>query len=479
MRIFWHAVPLLALAGVAGVTGAQFVLLVSASIELYHARQRDRHQLWRRVLGSPLAPRVSVIVPAYNEERSIVTTVNSLLALLYPNLELVVVDDGSSDRTLEVLISEFELSPIHPVFRKTLPTKPVRAIYRSGFESRLVVVDKENGRKADATNVGLNVASGELVCTIDADTLISPDALQHLVAPFLLDDRTAAIGGTVRLTNDSVVRAGRIEQQRAPRNWLAGVQAVEYTRAFLVGRVGWNLLGGNMIISGAFGVFRRDALLAAGGYEHSTIGEDMELIARLRRRGYEVGAPVRVEFSPDPVAWTEAPESIRSLARQRNRWYRGLLEVLARHRVMLFNPRYGSAGLLGLPYYLIIEALAPILEIVGLVGLSVGVATGHLGAGSLELVAFAYMMGAVVSIMTLMFDEWAYHSYRGALDRALLCLYAISEQIVYRPMNLAWRVWGLVSKFRGSSEWGEMQRSGYTVASPESSTSSVGPLRGR
>jgi cellulose synthase/poly-beta-1,6-N-acetylglucosamine synthase-like glycosyltransferase len=465
VNIVWQVAPTLTLIGVVALTGAQFVLLVSASIELYHARQRDRHQLWRRVLASPLAPRVSVIVPAYNEEKSIATTVRSLLALLYPNLELVVVDDGSADRTLQVLISEFELSPIHPVYQKTITTKPVRAIYRSSFESRLVVVDKENGRKADAINVGINIASGELVCTIDADTLISPDALQHLVAPFLADDRTAAIGGTVRLTNDSVIRAGRVDQQRAPRNWLAGVQAVEYTRAFLVGRVGWNLLGGNLIISGAFGVFRRELLLEVGGYEHNTIGEDMEVIARLRRRGYEVGAPVRVEFSPDPVAWTEVPESLRSLARQRNRWYRGLLDVLARHKTMLFNPRYRSAGLMGMPYYLIVEALAPMLELVGITGLAVGFATGNLGVGTLEVIAFAYMMGAVVSILALMFDECAYHSYRGPVDRLLLCWYAVTEQIFYRPMNLVWRLWGLILRFRGRLEWGDMHRAGFKVES--------------
>jgi len=421
------------------------------------------------IAGNPVLPArkthlLSVITPAYNEELSILTSLHALLALLYPNLEIVVVDDGSKDRTLERLIDEFELSPVYPVYRKTLTTKPVRAIYRSSFETRLVVVDKENGRKADAINVGLNIASGELVCTMDADTLIAPDALQHLIAPFLSDVSTVAVGGTVRLTNNSLVRAGRIDQQRAPRHWLAGVQAVEYTRAFLVGRVGWNLLGGNLIVSGAFGLFRKDALLEAGGYEHSTIGEDMELIARVRRRGYERGERVRVEFSPDPVAWTEAPESIRSLARQRNRWYRGLLDVLVRHRVMLFRPRYRAAGLLGMPYYLVVEAMAPVMELAGIGAILVGLATGRIGAGTLQLAGFAYMMGAVVSILTLFFDEIGYHSYRGAGDRALLCLYAVIEQIVFRPLNLVWRCWGLVARLRGETQWGDMRRAGYKTA---------------
>jgi cellulose synthase/poly-beta-1,6-N-acetylglucosamine synthase-like glycosyltransferase len=460
----WDAAAVFVVVVVSVVTASQFVLLVTASIELYHARRRDRYQLWRRVLGSPLAPRISVLVPAYNEEVSISTTVNSVLALLYPNLEVVVISDGSTDRTLDVLVDEFELAPIHPVYQRRVATKPVRAIYRSAVEPRLVVVDKENGRKADATNAGLNVATGDLVCTMDADTLIAPDALQALVAPFLVDDRAAAVGGTVRLTNGSLVRGGRIERQRAPRNWLAGIQAVEYTRAFLVGRVGWNLLGGNLIISGAFGVFRRDALLAAGGYEHATIGEDMELVVRVRRRGYETGEPVRVHFSPDPVAWTEAPESVRSLARQRNRWYRGLLDVLARHRAMLGRPRYGAAGLVSLPYYLLVEALAPILEAAGVATLLAGLATGNLGAGTVQLVVASHLVGATVSVLTLIFDEFAYRTYRGVADRALLCGYAVLEQIVYRPLNLVWRLWGLVSRLRGRVEWGEMQRSGYELA---------------
>jgi cellulose synthase/poly-beta-1,6-N-acetylglucosamine synthase-like glycosyltransferase len=459
-----HAIPWVIVIVVSGVNASQLVLLATASIELHHARQRDRHQLWRRVLGSPLAPRVSVLVPAYNEEKSIITTLHSLLALLYPNLEVVVVSDGSSDGTMNALIDEFELSTVHPVYQRMIETKPVRAIYRSGTEPRLVVVDKENGRKADALNVALNVASGELVCAMDADTLIAPDALQHLVAPFMANEATVAVGGTVRLSNNSIVRAGRIERARAPRNWLSGVQVVEYTRAFLIGRLGWNALGGNLIISGAFGLFRRDAVLAAGGYEHSTIGEDMELVVRMRRRGYERGSVARVEFSPEPVAWTEAPGSVRILARQRNRWYRGLVDVLARHRAMVYRPKYRSAGLLGMPYFVFVEALAPLLEAFGLAVLLGGLAARQVSSGSLELIFFAYMMGITGSVVALIFDELAYHTYRGATDRILLCVYAVLEQVVYRPMHLVWRLWGLSSRIAGKTEWGEMQRTGYRVS---------------
>ncbi len=446
---------------VVAVALTQVVLLVSASLTLRRTRQRERHVLWRRMLSSPLTPKVSVIVPAFNEEASIRETVRGLLALVYPNLEIVVVNDGSTDGTIDALVDEFDLSPVHPVYRRALPTKPVHALYRSSVEPRLVVVDKENGHKSDTLNAGLNISTGDLVCAIDADTLVAPNALQHLVTPFLVDERTVAVGGTVRLTNGSAIRNGRVLRLRAPRQWLAGIQTVEYLRAFLVGRVGWNPLGGNLIISGAFGLFRRDVLLAIGGYETGAIGEDMELIVRMRRLGYESGSAARVEFTPDPVAWTQAPEKMRVLARQRNRWHRGLLDVLVRHRAMIGRPRYGTAGLVGLPYFLLIEAIAPIVELVWYAVLLVGLLRGAFGFGSLGVVLAAYAFSALATLAVVIFEEAAFHEYSGVRDRALLAWYCIIEQLVYRPCTVVWRLWGFVLWARGRSEWGNMERTGF------------------
>jgi cellulose synthase/poly-beta-1,6-N-acetylglucosamine synthase-like glycosyltransferase len=302
------------------------------------------------------------------------------------------------------------------------------------------------------------------VCGIDADTLVAPEALQQMVAPFLADARTVAVGGTLRLTNGSEMRGGRIMSARAPRRWLAGMQVVEYARAFLVGRVGWNLLGGNIIVSGAFGLFRREELLAVGGYEHGAIGEDMELVVRMRRRGYDRGEPARVEFLPEPVAWTQAPEELRSLANQRNRWYRGLCDVLARHRSMIGRPRYGSAGLIALPYYLIVEALSPFVEVTGFVIIAVGLATGWIGLQNLYIVFAAYAFGAAITIAALGFDETVLHDYRGVRDRVLLASYAVVEQLVYRPLTVVWRVWGFTHWIRGRSDWGHMERTEFGSA---------------
>ena len=288
----------------------------------------------------------------------------------------MLVNDGSTDDTVAVLERDFELVPVQPIFQRRVESAAIRAIYRSRLNPNLVLVDKDNGGKADALNAGVNVARGELVCAIDADTIIESDALLRMVRPFLYRDDVVAAGGTIRAANGSDVVRGRVVAPRAPRRVLPALQAVEYLRAFLTGRLGWNRLGGNLIISGAFGMFRRESMLDASGYEHETVGEDMELVARLRRRAYERGGPGRVDFIPDPVAWTEVPQSLRVLGRQRDRWHRGLADVLWRHRRMLLNPRYGSVGLVAFPYFLGVELLAPVIEALGLVGLGVGLALG-------------------------------------------------------------------------------------------------------
>ncbi len=445
------------------VTLLQLVMVVAAVIELRRLRQRDRHQMWRRVMTSPLAPRVSVLVPAYNEEVTVTDTVQGLLALSYPNLEIVVINDGSPDRTIDVLVDAFDLRPIHPIYHRLIPHADVKAIYRSSREPRLVLVDKFNGGKADSLNAGVNVATGDLVCAIDADTLVAPDALQQLVAPFIMREDTVAVGGSVRLTNDSPVHGARVTKLVVPKKPLPALQAVEYMRAFLVGRLGWNPLGGNLIISGAFGVFDRPAVLAAGGYEKSSIGEDMELIVRLRRVGYENGEYARVEFLPDPVAWTEAPESMKVLARQRNRWERGLMDVLLRHRRMILNYKYGTAGMLSMPFFFIVEFLSPIVEAVALTLLLVGLLAGLVDPGSLWVLGAAYGFGTAVTILTLWFDDVAFHSYPKTRYRLKLAAYAAIEQVIYRQLTIVWRLWGIRLFLMGRTEWGQQVRKGFTT----------------
>ena len=440
------------------------MLLVSAAIEM----GRHMVRVWRengwRILGSEVAPSLSMLTPAYNEAATVAQSVRALLTLQYPNLEVVLVNDGSSDDTLDVLQREFELAPIHPIYRKQIETRQVRGLYRSKINPNLVVVDKENGGKADALNAGLNVSRGDLVCAMDADTLIEPDALLRMARPFLMADDVVAAGGTIRVANGSEVRAGRIVKARAPRSWLAGVQTIEYLRAFLFGRLGWNNLGGNLIISGAFGLFRRDAMIGVGGYLHDTVGEDMELVAHLRRTGIESGRPSRVEFIPDPVAWTEVPESLEVLGRQRDRWHRGLADVLWRHRALLFRPRFGGLGLIVYPYFLLFELLAPVVEAVGLLGAVVGLVFGLLDpdfALLFFLVAYGYAL--VLSLLTLVLEEWSFHRYGDFNDRMLLMAWAFVENFGYRQITVLWRLRGLVKYIRRRTEWGVMSRKGFST----------------
>lgn len=453
------------------VNSFYLVLLTSASAELSHHLAAIRGAARWRLLSSPLVPPISILAPAFNEEASVHESIRSLLAISYPNLEVVVINDGSKDGTLNVLRERFDLVPVRPAIELSVATKPIRQVFRSRSHAHLVVVDKENGGKADALNVGLNVAAGDLVCAIDADTLIEGDALQRMVQPFLDRRDTIAAGGTVRVANGSEIRTGRVVTVRAPRQFIPGVQAVEYLRAFLFGRLGWNRLGGNLIISGAFGLFQRDSVLAVGGYAHDTVGEDMELVIRLRRQAYEQDRPHHVAFVPDPVAWTEVPETTRVLGRQRDRWHRGLADVLWRHRQVLFNRRYGAMGMIVYPYFLFVELAAPVLEAIGLIG-AVGGVLFHLVDVHFALLFFllAYGYGALLTLATLVLEEASFRRYATMADRALLVTWALLENLGYRQRTVIWRINGIIKYLRGRKDWGAMERRGLTAAPQQKET---------
>lgn len=441
-------------------------LLVAAWTLRSHRLAVWQESRWR-ILGSEVAPTISVLAPAFNEEATIVESLHSLLTLRYRNLEIVVINDGSKDRTVEVLKDAFDLVSIHPIYQRLVDHQPVRAIYRSRSWPGLVVVDKENGGKADALNAGLNIASGELVCAIDADTLIEPDALQKMVRPFLYSDSVVAAGGTIRIANEGVVRKGRMVEVRVPRAAVPGFQVVEYLRAFLFGRLGWNHLGGNLIISGAFGLFRRDAMLAVGGYLHGTVGEDMEIVVRLRRREYEAGTRRRVDFVPDPVAWTEAPDRLRVLSRQRERWHRGLAEVLWKHRGLFFNPRYRALGLFVYPFFVLVELLAPLVEVIGLLGLLAGLIIGSINVPfAIVFFLVAYGLGILLSLATVLMEEFSYRAYSRRGDRGRLLLWAALENLGYRQLTVLWRIRGLIGFLRKRKSWGTMERRGFARPTP-------------
>lgn len=449
------------------VNGWYLVLLVSSLLEMRRHLLLIADENRYLLLSSTLSPTISILAPAYNEEASIEGSLRALLALQYPSLEVIVISDGSKDRTVQVLIERFDLVPVKMIYEQRIKTKPVRALYRSATYPALVVVDKENGGKADALNVGLSFAQGELVCAMDADTLIEADGLQRMVRPFLNATDIVATGGTIRVVNGSEVKFGRVVRTRVPSNALAGMQVVEYLRAFLFGRLGWNRLGGNIIISGAFGLFRRESVLSAGGYLYDTVGEDMELVLRLKRLSYERGGPGKIAFVPDPVAWTEVPETMKMLGRQRDRWHRGLADVLWRHRGMMWNPRYGVTGLFVFPYYFFVELLAPVIEAAGLISLALGLIFGIVNWGFAALFYLtAYGLGTALTAFTLILEDMSFHRYETFRDRALLFWWALLENLGYRQMTVYWRLRGLWKFLLGRKDWGAMERKGFQAGAP-------------
>lgn len=409
---------------------------------------------------SGLEPPISLLVPAYNEEATITASVLSMLQLSYPQLEIIVINDGSKDKTLEVLQREFALQPFPEALRVQLPTRPVRQIYRSTLYPNIKVIDKENGGKADSLNAGINASHFPLICGVDADSILQRDSLQRVVRPFLHDPTMIATGGTVRIANGCEVRDGFLTRVGLPRNPWALFQVVEYLRAFLFGRLGWSVINGMLIISGAFGVFRKDAVIEAGGYKPKTIGEDMELVVRMHRLFRAQKRPYRIEFVPDPVCWTEAPEDRATLRNQRIRWQRGLSESLSSNWGLMFSRNGGTPGWLAFPFMLLFEWLGPIVELLGYVFMICAFIFGWISWQAFAAFLFvAIGLGILLSATSLLLEEMAFHIYPKGRHLAVLALVVVLENFGYRQLNSFWRLIGLYRwAVNKESSWGVMQR---------------------
>jgi cellulose synthase/poly-beta-1,6-N-acetylglucosamine synthase-like glycosyltransferase len=420
--------------------------------------------LWRRYADS--APPIALLAPAFNEEATVVESVRSLLALHYPNFEIVVVNDGSTDRTLATLIEAFELRPVERNYDLPAACQPIRGVYAGLNQPRLVVVDKVNGGKADALNAGVNLARAPIVCAMDADSLLEPDALLRAVRPFVDDpERTVAVGGAVRVANGCRIADGRVLRASVSRNPLALLQTIEYLRAYLIARLAWSQAGLLLIISGAFGLFRRQAVLEVGGYSHGTVGEDMELVVKLHKHYRRRAEAYRIVFDPDPVCWTEAPETLRMLGRQRARWQRGALECLWRHRDMLFNPRYGRIGWVAFGNVLLMDLVSPAVVAAGYVVVPAAYIAGALSIDYLEaFLAVAFVFGVFISVGALALEEAKLRRLPDVGSLLLMMLAAVAENFGYRQINDLWRLrgsWQFLTKAKG---WGAMTRRGFTHA---------------
>ncbi len=440
---------------------------------LFSAKEvmRYRHEMeaidYDGLLSSPFAPSISVIAPAYNEGMTIVDNVRSLLSLRYAKFSLIVVNDGSKDDTFEKAVAAYDLEKIDYEYVMQIETKDVRGVYKSknpAFD-KLVFVDKMNGGKADAINVGVNIAETEYFACIDVDCILEPDVFLKLVKPIMVEPerRVVAVGGVVWLTNDSVIEGGKLIQINAPNKYIARIQVVEYIRAFLLGRTAWAKANGLLLISGAMGIFERKLTLEIGGYNHKTVGEDMELVMRMHRVMRERKEKYLVAYCPEPLCWTEAPSSYKILSRQRNRWTRGTIDSLRLHKTMFFNPKYGFLGLVSYPYWLFAEWLAPLLEFFGLIFFTILLILGFVNwQFFLVLLLFVYAFSVFFSSFAIFVQEYSYFKYATRKDILRLFVTILAEPFYYHPRVVWWAVQGNYDYFiKKSHGWGEMVRTGF------------------
>src|SRR3989339_163891 len=450
------------------VNGLYLVILMVSLFELIRFKRTQSLVDEAYLMQSDETPSISVISPAYNEEATIIEAVNALLKLHYPRFEIIVVNDGSKDNTLNLLIDKFQLRRIDCAYTPVIPTKPVRNIYMSPAHPRLRVVDKENGGKADSLNTGINVSRNELFCGIDADSLLEADALLKGVYPFARWKGDVAVtSGIIRIVNGCTVNRGKVEKVALPKMPVVLFQIVEYLRIFLIGRFAWNAMNSVLIVSGAFGIFKKDLVISAGGYMTNTVGEDMELIVRIHRVMRERKKVERIYFLDHPVCWTEAPSSLRVLARQRDRWQRGLMETLWKHRAMIGNPRYGTIGMFSIPFIVAFEMLSPLVEMTGYATMTLSFAMGMLETHFVVLFLVAtFLFGHLMSICSLIIEEALFKKYGRLRDILILIVYAFLENLGWRQIHFLIRFKALFSFLSKKKGWGAMTRAGFGPVKP-------------
>lgn len=448
-------------------TYLSYTVLAFISVQRFlNTRSRERlEQLFR----SRLVPPVSVILAAFNEGPTIVDAVHAMMRLLYSQYEVVVVNDGSTDNTLDLLINAFDLVKVERTYEETIPTATVRGVYASYRYPRLVVVDKENGGcKADTLNAGINAASYPLFCACDADSLLEEDALLQLVLPMM--DRPSfvpASGGVVRAANGSEIAHGTVRRIALARSPIEVYQVVEYLRAFLTGRTAQSALNIMLIVSGAFGLFHKATVKAVGGYNCNAIGEDFELVVRMTRYLRETHRESEVIFVPQTVCWTMVPHHWGSLSNQRSRWHRGLMQTLQWNRDMICNPKYGRIGVLGMGYFFLIEFLGPLVEVLGYIVMPIGFLL-HLVSPVTTAWFFivAVGFGVFLSLCALFLEEISFHRYSGWREVLTITAFAIAENFGYRQLTLWWRVRAMIDYALGRKQgWGAMVRASFTTPS--------------
>jgi poly-beta-1,6-N-acetyl-D-glucosamine synthase len=438
---------------------------IFSAIALRKYLRKNSYINYNSLVLSPLSPKITIIAPAFNESKTIIDNVRTLLSLYYNNFEVILVNDGSLDNTFEKVSDAYELERVNYYFDYRIACERIKGVYKSKNPSynRLTVIDKNNGGKADSLNAGVNIARSNLIVSIDADSIIEPDSILKLVKPFLEEKEKKVIGtgGVIRIVNSCDIERGHIREINLPKKILPRLQVLEYTRAFLLGRMAWSQLDGLMLISGAMGMFDRETLISAGGYSTKTVGEDMELVLRMRRYMAEKDEKYEVTYIPDPLCWTEVPTDLRSMRRQRTRWTRGLIESLWEHRSLFLNRKYKRLGMLGYPYWLFFEWLSPLIAFTGIVYTAWLAFAGELNLPFfLLLFLFVYMFAVTLSTWAVLFEEITFHKYRKKRDVFKLIATSLIEPFFY-PVHTYFALRGNLGVIRGKKTWGHAERNGF------------------
>ena len=453
---------------VLAISTIYFIQLVSAMAGLREYSRSMKYTDYSRFVFSENMVPISVLVPAYNESATIVDNTKNLLSLDFGTYEVIVINDGSKDNTLELLKEAFSLIQIDQPYKRSIPTENVRAVYRSASYPNLVVLDKENGGKADALNAGINVSMYPVFVSIDADSLLEKSSLAKIIYAFMIDPRCVAVGGIIRIASGCEIVDGELREIDLPDKPLLMLQTNEYLRAFLTGRIGFHKMGILLIISGAFGAFNKQLVIDAGGYTPRCIGEDMELVVKLHKSMLRKKHAYSIKFLPDPVCWTQPPDSLEDLKKQRKRWHIGLIDTLLRHRDMAFRPAYGRVGVFCLPYFWIFELIGPIFEVVGYITVPIswllGVVDLHFMI-SFFLVAVLY--GIILSTGALLMEENTFRKYPKISQIAKLYLYAILDNLGYRQLNTIFKVQATFGYRKNKSSWGSIKRRGFVSGESE------------
>ncbi len=445
--------------------GSYLLLGLFSAIALRKYIRKNSYINYNSLVLSPLSPKISIIAPAFNESKTIIDNIRTLLSLYYNNFEVIIVNDGSTDNTFDLVKDAYDLIRVNYYFDYRIPCERIKGVYRSKNPSynRLTVIDKNNGGKADSLNAGINICHSGLFVSIDADSIIEPDSILKLVKPFLEEKERKVIGtgGVIRIVNSCDIERGHIREIRIPSKILPRLQVLEYTRAFLLGRMAWSQLDGLMLISGAMGIFDRETVIRAGGYSVNTVGEDMELVLRMRRFMTDHKEKYEVTYIPDPLCWTEVPSDLKSLRKQRTRWTRGLVESLLTHHHMFFNIKYGRLGMLGYPYWFFFEWMAPLIAFAGFIYTIYLIIVNALNwPFYLLLFIFVYTFAVSLSSWAVLFEEITFHKYKRKRDVLKLLSVALIEPFFY-PVHTYFAIRGNLEAMRGKKGWGKAERNGF------------------